>query len=83
MAAEYRGAGRAVSTPVAPAPASWVQMTRTGGSLIGPAVPAAVVGWEGGLYMKLLRQTRAPSPPRAGGPVLLECTIGLPDAAGI
>ena len=77
----YGGAGRAVSTSVTPA--SWVQMTRSWGALIGPAVPAVVVEWEGGLYMKLLRQTRAPSPPRAGGPVLLECTIGLPDAAGI
>ena len=72
--------GVPVLRPVAPA--SWVQMTRTGSSRIGPAVPAVVVGWEGGLYMELLSKTNASSPSRAHGPVLLEGSIGMPGPAG-
>ena len=63
-------------------PASRVQMTRSGASLIGPAVPAVVEGWDGGVIMKVLSKTSASSPPRAGGPVLLEGSIGQPDPAG-
>ena len=72
--------GVPVLRPVAPA--SWVQMTRTGSSRIGPAVPVVVVGWKGELNMELLSKTSASSPSRAGGPVLLEGSIRLPDVAG-
>ena len=72
--------GVPVLRPVAPA--SWVQMTRSWRARIGPAVPAVVEGWDGGVIMKVLSKTSASSPSRAGGPVLLEGSIGQPDPAG-